>query len=108
MNRVEEELTLEGDALLRVAGNDLAIIRVIALDQFRNEQSAVDFKGELVLANAQSNVAGVTDEAGELIDTFGRDDQIDGLALGELDFEINEREPAPIGCHHRQFVILES
>src|SRR4029077_15468683 len=106
-DRVQKELSLQGDPFLSFRGNNLAIIRVIAFNQFGNQQRIVQFKRDLILADAQFDFALLFDQPLEFQHRLGRNNDIDFLATRKLQLEINKRQPASIGCDRGEFVILK-
>ena len=106
--RIEEKFALERDALLRLAGNDLAVVRIVAFDQFRDEQRVVQIERDLVVADAHLHVAIVGQQALQFGDRFGRHDDVGFLAAREFHFDIDHGQAAAVGRDHRELVLLET
>ncbi len=107
MDGVEERFAFEGDAFFGIAGDDLLIIGVIPIDHFGDDEFVADFESDLIFADDDLDIAFVADEATEFVDALGGNDDIEFVAFGEFDFDMNEGEAPAIGGDHGEAFIFE-
>lgn len=104
---LEEAFALKGDAFFGFAGDDLTVVRIVAVDEFADEQGVSEIEGDLAVADADGDFALIAEEAGEFVDGLGGDDDVDVLALRELDFLFDHSEAATVGGDHGEVVVFE-
>ncbi len=77
---------LAGDhhALVAVAWDHLAVVRVIALDQLAGKEGITDGEGNLVVAEFYHHVARIAEQALDLLDRLGGNDHIRFMRGGKL------------------------
>ncbi len=107
MDGVEEGFAFEGDAFFGIAGDDLLIIGVIPIDHFGDDEFVADFESDLIFADDDLDIAFVADEATEFVDALGGNDDVEFVAFGEFDFDMNEGEASAIGGDHGEAFIFE-
>ena len=78
---VEKFFARQGDAFLRLCGNDLPVVRIVALDQLADDEHArallaLEREGRLVLREIDFQVAGLLQRAREFVHGLGRNDEL--------------------------------
>ncbi len=89
-------------------GNDLAIVRIIAFDQFRNEQRAVEIERDLAAAEADLHIAFIGQQALQFRDRFRRHDDVGFVAARKFELDIDHGEAPSIGRDERELVVLQA
>ena len=102
-----KRLTLESDPLLGFAGDDLAVVRVVALDEFGNKPGAVEFERDEVFGAGNLDFAVLTEQALQFRNGLGRQDKIALVALWKFQIAVEQRQAAAIGRNEHEFVILQ-
>ena len=90
------------------AGNDLPVVRIIAFDQFRNEQRVVEIERDLAAADADFHFAIVGQEALQFRDRFGRHDDVGLVAARKFQFDVDHGQAPAIRGDERELVFLQA
>ena len=69
------------------AWNDLAIVWIIAFDQFGDEQRLVEIECDLAIAHAHLDVAIIDKQTLQFGHRFGRNNQVRFVAAREFQFD---------------------
>ena len=106
-------LAIQRHAFLGLGGNDLPVVRVVALNELCDEQDGkalvvLQRKGGLVLAEFDFHVALVLQQPVQFGDRLRGHDEFAAAFFGNVHFLVHERQPPPVGSHQRHFVVLEA
>src|SRR5438477_386239 len=90
--RVEKGLAFERDTLLRFRRNHLFVIRIIAFDQFRDQQRTIKIECDLTGAHADLHVAIIGKQACQFRDCFCRNNDVRFVTARKFQFENDSEE----------------
>ncbi len=93
-------MALDFDAFAHFGGDDLFIVRIGAIDAFRDESDATDFEADVGIADEEAHIAFVADEAREFGHAFEGHDELALVAFGELEIDIGHCEASSVSTDH--------
>src|SRR4029079_17336621 len=105
---IEKCFALERDAFFHFAWDDLLIVRIVALNQFGNEQGVVKIERDLPAPDTDPDVAFISEQALQFRDRLGWDDDVGLVAARKFQADVEYRTPAPVGRDERELVILKT
>ena len=103
----EQRLARDHHTFVAVAGDHLAVVRVVAVDELAAKQSVADRERDLVVIELQDQVTVVAKQALQLLNRLRRDDHIRFVRGGKLEVGVDHCESASVGRHQRHLAIAE-
>src|SRR5690606_13737032 len=97
LHRTLEHFALDRDPVVRLTGDDLAKIRIVALDQFGDEKTAIELKTCLAVGDRDLELARIFEEPLQFVDRLGRDDDTRLIPRGELEILLDHGETTTVG-----------
>ena len=93
--------------VLELLGQELPVVRELAVDAARREPRAVGREQHLVLVHADLDGVAVTRDACELLQRAARDDRLE-LRRGAVELGLLDGEPVRIGRRHHELAAREA
>src|SRR5258705_12680266 len=95
--RIQKRFALKFYSLFCLGRNDLAIVWIIAFDQFRDEQRLVEVKSDLSAAHADLDIAIIGKQALQFGYRLGWNNKFRLVAAREFQFDFDHSE-SPAVC----------
>ena len=95
------------DAFFVVGRNDLAEVRIVAVDEFADQQSVINLEGCLVMRETDFDFADIVEQAAEFADGLGGQDGFRLLGFREVQFIFHHGEAAAIRGDKSHLTVLE-
>ena len=105
-NDLEQLVARKDELVVELLGQELAVVRELAVDATRREPRSVGAEDHVVLLQAELQIVGAGRDAGELLEGARRDDRLE-IRECPLDRGLLHGEPVRVGRRHDDLARLE-